>query len=62
MVVSLFIISCATNTVSNNRANNIQVTKNAKMVLADKNSDEKVICKQVKRTGSNRITTICQSA
>ena len=56
-----FLASCATNSASNNRVKNIQVSKNAKLALADKNSKERVICKQTQRTGSHRITTVCLS-
>jgi hypothetical protein len=59
--LTIFMVSCASNSSSNNRTKNIEVSKNAKLTLADKNSDEKVICKQVKKTGSNRITTVCNS-
>lgn len=61
VLVMLFVASCASNS-SNNRVKNIEVSHNAKVVLADKNSEEKVICKQIKKTGSHRITTVCQAA
>jgi heat shock protein HslJ len=59
--LAVFMASCASNSSSNNRTKNIAVSQNAKVVLADKTSDEKVICKQTKRTGSNRIITVCRS-
>ncbi len=59
--ISLFFVGCASNSSSVNRTKNIVVTTHAKEVLADNTSEEKVICKQVKRTGSNRITTVCRS-
>ena len=40
---------------------NLDVSDDAKMTLADKDSDEKVICKQQRRIGSHRITTVCRS-
>jgi Na+-transporting NADH:ubiquinone oxidoreductase subunit NqrF len=61
LTATLFISSCASNGSSSNRAKNLQVSKNAKDVLADKSSDERVICKQQRKTGSNRIVTICLS-
>ncbi len=60
-VATLFLVSCATNSSSNNRVKNIEVSKNAKLALADKNSKERVICRQTQRIGSHRITTICLS-
>ena len=61
IAISVFVASCASNSHSNNRMRNVQVSKNAKQTLANKNSDEKVICKQQRRIGSNRITTVCLS-
>jgi hypothetical protein len=62
LAISTVVASCASNSHSNNRMRNVQVTKNAKQTLANKDSDEKVICKQQRRTGSNRITTVCRSS
>lgn len=54
-------MGCASNSASKNRLSNIKVSHTAKVVLADKDSNEKVICKQVRKTGSNRITTVCRA-
>jgi len=59
--IAVFLSSCASNSGSRNTAKNIEVSRSAKLTLADKNSDEKVICKQVRKTGSNRISTVCRS-
>jgi len=61
VLVLVFVASCASNS-SNSKVKNIEVSHNAKVVLADKDSEEKVICKQIKKTGSHRITTVCQAA
>ena len=60
--LTLTLMSCgSSNKREAARVNNIEVTKKSKIVLNDKSSDEKVICKQQRKIGSNRITTICQS-
>lgn len=59
--LTIFMVSCASNSSSNNKLSNAEVSRSAKLVLADKSSDEKVICRQVKKTGSNRITTVCEA-
>lgn len=61
LCLTVFMVSCASNSGTQNRTKNIEVSNNAKLTLADKNSDEKVICRQVKKTGSHRITTVCRS-
>ena len=61
IAISTLVASCASNSHSNNRMRNVQVSKNAKQTLANKDSKEKVICKQQRRIGSNRITTVCLS-
>ena len=60
--IAVFLASCASNSGSRNTAKNIEVSRNAKIVLADKSSDERVICKQIRKTGSNRISTVCRSS
>ncbi len=59
--ISLFMVGCASTSGSNNKLAKADVSDGAKNVLADKDSEERVICKQERRTGSNRITTICRS-
>lgn len=61
LAISTFLAGCASNSQSNNRMRNVEVSKTAKISLADKNSDDKVICKQIKKIGSNRVTTVCES-
>jgi len=61
VIAMAFLASCASNPTSNNRIKNLEVSHNAKIALADKNSDEKVLCQQIKKTGSHRVTTICRS-
>ncbi len=57
-----FAVACGSNNKNSNaRMRNLDVSEDAKMTLANKDSDEKVICKQHKRTGSHRITTVCRS-
>jgi hypothetical protein len=57
-----FAVACGSNNKNSNaRLRNLDVSDDAKMTLADKGSDEKVICKQTRRTGSHRITTVCRS-
>jgi len=58
---SLFFVGCASNSSSVNRTKNLAVSQSAKEVLADNTNEEKVICKQHKRLGSHRITTVCRS-
>jgi uncharacterized protein YcfL len=61
-IFALFLSACgSSNQRENARVKNIEVSNDAKVALADKSSDEKVICKQIRKTGSNRITTVCQS-
>lgn len=60
LALALFIVSCGS-PANKNKMASAEVSHNAKVVLADKNSDEKVICKQIKKTGSHRITTVCEA-
>jgi len=59
--LSIIMVSCASNSASNNRTKNIEVSKNTKMTVTNKNSDEKARCRQVRKTGSNRPATVCRS-
>jgi hypothetical protein len=57
-----FAVACGSNNKNtNSRIKDLEVSTDAKIALADKDSDEKVICRQVKKIGSNRITTVCRS-
>ncbi len=62
LITTIFVISCASNGGSNNKMRNADVSNKSKVVLADNTSDEKVVCKQIKKTGSHRTTTVCRSA
>ena len=62
LITLIFTAACGSNNKNaNTRIKDIDVSNKAKMTLADKSSVEKVICKQHKRTGTNRISTICRS-
>ncbi len=61
LTISIYLVGCASTSSQNARTRNLSVTTNAKRTLANKDSDEKVICKQERRMGSNRITTVCRS-
>ena len=56
-----FLASCASSSSHRNPLTNADVSKNSKIVLADKNSTEKVICKQQMRLGTHRKTTVCRT-
>lgn len=61
LCLTVFMVSCASNSGTKNKMANAEVSDHSKVVLADKDSKEKVICKQIKKTGSHRVTTVCQS-
>ena len=59
--ITLFMVGCASTSGSNTKLAKADVSDGSKLALADKDSEEKVICTQERRIGSNRITTICRS-
>ncbi len=61
LCLTIFMVSCASNSGTKNKLANADVSDHSKVVLADKDSKEKVICKQIKKTGSHRVTTVCRS-